>query len=452
MSMNSPRCTVCVAACFLLSVISWFATPSQAQVDGGRLPTRWDKDVSPTHPLPEYPRPQMVRKQWQNLNGPWQLGLTDSDATTPPATFDQKILVPFPYESALSGIAKASPTKQRLWYRRAFTVPASWRDDGGHVLLHFGAVNWDSAVSVNGKAMGDHKGGYDSFTYDITSALKPGDNTLTVSAWNPLRANVADAQVLGKQRPHSGGIFYTASTGIWQTVWIEPVPATYISSLTLVPDIDTNTLHVTVNTVGDTAVPVQITATDGPTTFATGLGDSGSEIDLPIVTQHLWSPDDPHLYNLHVALVGKENDHVNSYFAMRKISIGKDSKGVTRILLNNKFVFQVGALDQGFWPDGIYTAPTDAALKFDIQSTKQLGLNLLRKHAKVEPARWYYWTDHLGILVWQDMPQCFVGKNESLTDAAKKQWLVEWKGILTDLKNHPSIIVWTTFNADFRGP
>ena len=415
----------------------------------GPLTTRWDKEVSPANALPEYPRPQMTRIAWQSLNGLWDYGLTASDAVTAPAAYDGRILVPFCYESSLSGVGKPSPVTQRLWYRRSFTVPAVWRTNGQRILLHFGAVNWDSTVSVNGQPMGGHTGGYDPFDCDVTNALKPGQNELVVSAFNPIRSDVPDAQVLGKQREHPGGIFYTGATGIWQSVWLEPVPTAYVTSLQMTPDIDAQTLHVTVSmenrtTVDGPAPLVQVAASDGRTVIAKAAGRAGTEITLPITNPHLWSPTDPHLYDLKVALIknGKPIDSVGSYFAMRKISLGKDAQGRTSIFLNNRSLFQVGALDQGYWPDGIYTAPTDGALRSDIDFAKSLGFNLLRKHAKVEPERWYYWTDKLGMLVWQDMPQAF----GNLNDAAKAQWLTEWKREIAAHVNHPSIVVWTTFN------
>ena len=408
------------------------------------LSTRWDKDVSPANALPDYPRPQMTRAHWQSLNGLWDYGLTGSDSEAAPAAYDGTILVPYPYESALSGVGKASPATQRLWYRRTFTVPAAWRTNGQRVLLHFGAVNWDSTVSVNGHALGGHKGGYDPFDYDVTEALVPGANTLSVSAFNPLRSNVPDAQVAGKQRLHPRSIFYTAATGIWQSVWLEPVPAAHIASVKLTPDVDAKALHLTVSADGGGPASVKVTALDDGKPVASAAGAAGTEITLPIAAPRLWSPTDPHLYTLQVELTKnrKRVDSVGSYFAMRKVSLGKDAQGRTTILLNNQPLFEVGALDQGYWPDGVYTAPTDAALRSDIEAAKGFGFNLLRKHAKVEPERWYYWTDKLGILVWQDMPQAF----GDLNDAAKAQWLTEWKREVATHYNHPSIIVWTTFN------
>ena len=436
-------CRSSAAYVFLILLMPCVFVHSRAnawQIVRNTLPTRWDKDVSPANALPEYPRPQMARNAWQSLNGLWDYGFTGSSDTSPPPNYAGQILVPYAMESALSGVRKSTAPTQRLWYRRTFTIPNKWK--GQRVLLHFGAVNWDSTVTVNGKTMGAHRGGYDAFDYDITEALKPGVNELVVSAWNPVNSDNPTAQVLGKQRLHPGSVLYTAATGIWQSVWLEPVPTAHIDSLKITPDVDAKVLRVTVNTESD-AASVKVTATDGVKTVATASGKAGTEIALPLPSPHLWSPTDPHLYGLHVALDGKKADAVDSYFAMRKISLGKDEQGRTCILLNNKFIFQVGALDQGYWPDGIYTAPTDDALKYDIQVAKNLGYNLLRKHAKVEPDRWYYWTDKLGMLVWQDIPQAF---GDNFTDETKAQWQTELKREIVTHYNHPSIIVWTLFN------
>ncbi len=411
----------------------------------GPLATRWAKDVDPAKCLPEYPRPQLVRSDWQNLNGLWDYAVTDKSAPAP-AAYDGRLLVPFPYESQLSGVGKPSIPNQRLWMRRTIEIPDSWK--GQRVLLHFGAVNWESSIFLNGAPIGDHKGGYDAFTFDITSHLKPGANELVVGCLNPVRSDVPDAQVLGKQRLHPGGIFYTAATGIWQTVWLEPVPEAHLEGLILTPDVDGSALKLTAQREG---APAKIVATiESPTKGQPPISTtdvSGEELRVAVPNPELWSPDHPALYNLTVQLYDGDKvvDTVKSYFAMRKISLGKDDAGHTRIFLNNKFLFQMGVLDQGYWPDGIYTAPTDDALRYDLEAIKQLGFNLSRKHAKVEPDRWYYWADKLGVLVWQDMPQMF-GKNNNLSDDANKQFEVEWRREIAGLYNHPSIIVWTTFN------
>ena len=459
--MKKQNALFAMALLLCAALHSASAEEPKKTVSGGKLPTRWDKDVSPPHPLPEYPRPQMTRPDWQSLNGSWSYAIDSPPANgidlgwSVPRTYPDRILVPFCYESALSGVGKPSIPNQTLIYRKIFTAPEKWLAAGKRVLLHFGAVNWKSAVTLNGVKLGEHTGGYDAFEYDITDALKPGvnANTLLVSVQNPIAADSEIGQVLGKQRVHAGGIFYTAATGIWQSVWLEPVPAAHIARLKITPDIDAKVLRVTVNapvTINTYPAPMtaKITLRDGKKIVSETTGAANAEISLPIKNPHLWSPSDPHLYDLKITLIqnGKTTDTVDSYAAMRKISLGKDEKGRQRIFLNNKFLFQVGLLDQGYWPDGIYTAPTDEALKYDIEIAKKLNFNLLRKHAKVEPDRWYYWTDKLGMLVWQDMPQAFGGRDGALSDEAKAQWITEWKREIAAFYNHPSIIVWTTFN------
>ncbi len=417
-----------VLVCFVaVSLISWTeARAADWKPADGPLKTRWTADVSPQNALPDYPRPQMVRKDWLNLNGLWDIKLADGTKS--------KILVPYPVESALSGVMKHS---DRLTYRRTFTIPDGWR--GRNVLLHFGAVDWEATVSLNGKRLGVHRGGYDGFTYDITSALQPsGEQQLAVDVFDPTDKG---GQPRGKQVLKPMGIMYTPTTGIWQTVWLEPVAKAHIESLEIVPDIDAGTLRLTVHAPAGAIVEAE--ASDDGKVIARISGAAGSELKLAISARKLWSPDSPHLYDLHVSLSsgGKTVDEVGSYFGIRKIALGKDEHGTTRMMLNGKFVFQVGPLDQGFWPDGIYTAPTDAALRWDIETMKQLGFNTVRKHVKVEPERWYYWCDKLGLLVWQDMP---TGKNK--TDADKKQFAVELARLIEGRRNHPAIILWVVFN------
>ena len=363
------------------------ARAAEWQQAAGPLKTRWAKDVTPANALPEYPRPQLVRKDWLNLNGLWDIKLGDGP--------EVKVLVPYPIESALSGVMKHA---DRMTYRRSFDIPKGW--SGRHVLLHFGAVDWETKVSVNGKELGTHRGGYDPFSFDITAALKQeGTQDLTVEVFDPTNDG---GYPRGKQTLSPGGIMYTPSSGIWQTVWLEPVAEAHIESLQLVPDVDGGCLRLTVKGSGT----VEAIASDGGKQVATISGYAGSELKLAIPNPKLWAPGSPHLYDLRVSLKsnGKDVDVVTSYFGMRKIALGKDDKGITRPLLNGKFVFQVGPLDQGFWPDGIYTAPTDDALRFDVAEMRRLGFNCVRKHIKVEPARWYYWCDKLGLMVWQDMP------------------------------------------------
>ena len=411
----------------------WFVPAALAedwQPAAGPLKTRWAKDVSPDHVLPEYPRPQMVRKDWLNLNGLWDIKLGDGT--------ESKILVPFAIESALSGVMKHV---DRVTYRRSFEIPKGW--NGQQVLLHFGAVDWESTVFLNGKKLGVHRGGYDAFSYNITDALKgEGAQEITVEVFDPTDLG---GQPRGKQKLKPGSIMYTATTGIWQTVWLEPVPTTPIESLKIIPDVDAGCLRLTV--VGSGSVEA-VASVDGKD-IAQVTGQAGSELKLSIPNPKLWSPDSPHLYDLRVALKSgdKTVDSVTSYFGMRKIALGKDDKGVTRMMLNGKPVFQVGPLDQGFWPDGIYTAPTDEALRFDIVETKRLGFNTTRKHVKVEPDRWYYWCDKLGLLVWQDMP-CGNSYTDKPQPIDKPQFKSELVSMVKNLWNHPSIIMWVVFNEN----
>jgi beta-galactosidase/beta-glucuronidase len=415
----------------------------------GPLRTKWAAEVSPEKALPEYPRPQLARKQWLNLNGLWDLAIAPKDMPRPDA-FDQRILVPFPVESSLSGVMKSVSEKDRLWYRRTFEVPKNW--GGKLILLHFGAVDFEAAVWVNGKKVGEHRGGYDGFTCDITDAIAlKGSNELVVSAWDPTDAGT---QPRGKQvrKPHS--IWYTPTSGIWQTVWLEPVNAAYIKSLQIVPDIDNKSVRIhpqVTATLGKFSLEARIH--DGIKTVYRASITPGGSMDLPIKAPKLWSPENPHLYSLTLQLkLGSEViDQVESYFGMRKTSLGKDDHGFTRLMLNNHPYFQFGPLDQGFWPDGLYTAPTDKALRSDIEMTKRLGFNLARKHVKIEPDRWYYWCDKLGLLVWQDMPSGdkYIGtkdKDIERSPESAAEFEKELTALIEGRFNHPSIVMWVPYN------
>jgi hypothetical protein len=416
----------------------------------GPLATRWAAELDPARALPEYPRPQLVRQSWQNLNGLWDFAIRPRTAPQPDA-FPETILVPFPVESALSGVMRNVSENDRLWYRRTFEVPVHWRLQ--RVLLHFGAVDFEAVVWLNGHELGRHRGGYNPFHFDITDALQPvGPNDLVVAVWDPTDAG---RQPRGKQvRKPDRGIFYTAASGIWQTVWLEPVPVTRVNRLILAPDIDTNRLLVRTEIVGgdgDTRVELEARANGRRVARVSGL--AGEELALTIRRPRLWSPDDPFLYDLRVTLRqgGQTADTVDSYFGMRKIALGQDDRGITRIFLNNQPCFMIGLLDQGYWPDGIYTAPTDDALRYDIEVTRQLGFNLARKHVKIEPARWYYWADRLGLLVWQDMPSGdrFIGANDPdlvRTPESAAQFETELQAMIETFHNHPSIVLWVVFN------
>jgi beta-galactosidase/beta-glucuronidase len=431
---------------------------TQWQPAKGPLMTRFAADVSPDKALPEYPRPQLVREQWQNLNGLWDYAIKPR-ADAQPSAWDGKLLVPFPIESALSGVMKKVGETNHLWYHRTFERPTAWGDK--RTLLHFGAVDWQATVFLNGKQVGTHQGGYTPFTLDITDALTPtGQQDLVVQVFDPTDSA---AQPRGKQVNRPSGIWYTSVTGIWQTVWLEPVPATYIESLLIVPDIDKKRVTVTAIVRGSTegmelAGGVEPASGNNNENIPPSGGGPGFSLVFDIADPMLWTPEKPDLYKLSVVL-GKDRkvrDGVSSYFAMRKISLQKDDKGIQRLALNNKPLFQFGPLDQGWWPDGLYTAPTDEALKYDIEMTKKLGFNMARKHVKVEPDRWYYWADTLGLLVWQDMPSGFATNAGGVrrpnnapftrTPDEAKDFEGELKEMIDTLRNHPSIVMWVPFN------
>lgn len=443
----------------LLVLLCWI-TNAKAQpkweLAGGKISSPWAAQVDPSNPLPSYPRPQLYRENWKNLNGLWSYSIMQKDQNKPLA-FQGKILVPFAVESALSGVGKSVGKDSILWYQTRFSLPSAMK--GKKVLLHFGAVDWKTEVFLNGKKLGEHQGGYDPFSFDITSALnKSGVQELEVRVWDPADEG---PQPRGKQVKRPNGIWYTSVTGIWQTVWLEAVPQTYIISTRQTPDVDQQSLSVTVNTSNLQADDqIRVSAWEGTTKVSEEMVKGTSTALLKLKEPKLWSPENPFLYDLKFSIErkGKIIDEARSYFAMRKISIQPDQNGILRILLNNKFLFQYGPLDQGWWPDGLYTAPTDEALRFDIEKTKAMGFNLIRKHVKVEPARWYQYCDKLGMLVWQDMPSGDLGARwnsrpglEGGSDMERSQaseniYRTEWKAIMESLHNFPSIIVWVPFN------
>lgn len=454
--MKNNRSLLAVAFVLLSLTVSaqWKAVP-------GKIQTEWAAQVNPSLPLPEYPRPMLTRQSWTNLNGLWKYAIVPKETgENIPAAFDGDILVPFAVESSLSGVGRTVGKDSVLWYSREIEVPSSMRK--GKVLLHFGAVDWQCRVYINGTEAGSHEGGYDPFTIDITRLLKKGSRqSVAVYVWDP--SNEGE-QPTGKQvkRPH--GIWYTSVTGIWQTVWLEGVPDTYITGTVQTPDVDKGELHISVSTEGlRQGDEIKVTAWDGSAQVASQNAADGQEMVLKIPDAKLWSPASPFLYDLKISVLrkGKVIDEAGSYFGMRSISIAKDAGGIQRMMLNGHFLFQYGPLDQGWWPDGLYTAPTDEALKFDVAQTKALGFNMIRKHIKVEPARWYYYCDKLGILVWQDMPAGDIsgsvwdsrpgeisgdepGKKRSA--ASEAIYRKEWKAIMTALHNYPSIVMWIPFN------
>ena len=406
--------------------------------------TPWSETLDAANVLPEYPRPQMVRQSWLNLNGVWDLrkGVKDEDYSSTFA-YDKKILVPFPIESALSGVMEKSD-EQIYWYRRTFSLPAQMQ--GKNILLHFGAVDWETVVYVNGKQVGRHTGGYDPFYFDITAALKQGsEQEVAVYIYDNTGVQ---GQPTGKQSKNPSICWYTAVSGIWQTVWLEPVEKVYIQDVELEPCLDRKWLSLRVNAseTANVAVDAQVTDADGRV-VATGSGVPGTVFRLTFDGDvHTWSPDDPYLYDVQLTLKsdGKVTDRVTSYCGMRKIEVKKDDANLPRIYLNGEQIFQMGPLDQGWWPDGLYTPASDEALIFDVMAMKDLGFNMVRKHIKVEPARWYYWCDKMGLLVWQDLPSPNLPQGSE--DFAKANFELEVGNIIPALKNFPSVVHWVVFN------
>ncbi len=411
----------------------------------------WALKVDPQNLWPDYPRPQLVRDRWMNLNGLWDYAIIDESAELP-AQWQGKILVPFAVESSLSGVGRRLGSNEALWYRRTFKASAA----DGRMLLQFGAVDWKCEVWINGQPVGGHEGGFDRFSLDITKALMPGENEIVVKAIDPTDDA---AQPRGKQVRMPEGIWYTPVSGIWQTVWLETVPETSIAALKITPDLDKSSVRIEIAQRGG-AKPAGATieVLDGSAVVAVVSAKTGAPIEIPIPNPRTWSPDSPFLYDVKVTLP-ESGDLVTSYFGMRKISVAPDSAGYLRLQLNNKPIFMFGPLDQGWWPDGLYTAPTDEALRYDIEITKELGFNMARKHIKLEPARWYYWADKLGLMVWQDMPSGGVGSrlaknyhiggddpDAPINDAESAVFRRELKSIIDAAYNHPCIVVWVPFN------
>lgn len=428
---------------------------------GSRILTSWGEQVNVQKPHPEYPRPQLVRSNnWQNLNGLWKYAITAVGATEIPTQWEGDILVPFAVESALSGVGKEVGKDKALWYSNSITLDKAVQKN--KVLLHFGAVDWQCDVFVNKQLVGRHEGGFDPFTMDISTFLKKGTKQdIAIRVWDPTDDG---PQPRGKQVNHPNGIWYTPVTGIWQTVWLESVPQSHIVSTKQTPDLDEGNLTfealVAVSQPGD---QIKVKALDGNRVMQEQSGEPNQAFTMAIPNAESWSPSNPKLYDLEIQLLrkGKLIDQVKSYFAMRKISMQKDKDGFQRLMLNNKFTFQYGPLDQGWWPDGLHTAPSDEALKFDVVKTKEMGFNMIRKHIKVEPARWYRHCDSIGMLVWQDMPSGDLGGNnwdmqpgkisggdrdKTRSAISEQYYRKEWKAIMEVLHNFPSIVIWVPFN------
>ena len=425
---------------------------------GDKIHTRWAEEIDVNNVHPEYPRPIMERENWVNLNGLWNYAIT-SVGSSMPQNYEGEILVPFAVESALSGVGRTVGAGNELWYERSFTVPSAWK--GKRVMLNFGAVDWKCEVWVNDIKVGTHTGGFTSFSMDVTAALKnKGENVLTVCVWDPTDEGY---QPRGKQVKNPSGIWYTPVTGIWQTVWLEPVNDVHIADVRILPNIDKHTVTVeapnTAENKQSVVTSVKVFDAEGNVVAtAATLGNSPIKIEMP-ADARLWSPNDPYIYDITVELTmnGKVVDQIKSYTAMRKISTARDKNGVVRMQLNNKDLFHFGPLDQGWWPDGLYTAPTHEAMVYDIEKTKDLGFNMIRKHIKVEPATWYTACDRLGVLVWQDMPSgdhspqwqnrnYFNGTELIRSEESEANYRKEWKEIIDLLYSYPSIVMWVPFN------
>ena len=444
----------------VLSAATFFVT-SLAQdwkPAGDKIKTPWASKVDPSAPLPEYPRPQMMRDIWQNLNGLWNYAILPKGANAP-EKFDGKILVPFAIESSLSGVQKTVGEENELWYQRSFAVPAAWK--GKRIILNFGAVDWKADVWLNNIKIGSHQGGFSPFSIDITSFLtKDKAQDLVVKVWDPTDASF---QPRGKQVKKPEGIFYTSVTGIWQTVWIEPVEQAYVAQLKTVPNIDGGNVSVLAVTSGSSSTDIiEVKVLDQGKVIGAGKAANGQEVVVAVPNAKLWSPESPFLYDMEVCIIrnGITTDKLKSYVGMRKISTKVDANGIHRMQLNNKNYFQFGPLDQGWWPDGLYTAPTDEALLFDIKKTKDFGFNMIRKHVKVEPARWYYHCDKEGILVWQDMPSgdafqpwlqrsYFNIPELKRTKESEDNYFQEWKEIMDLTYSNPSVVVRVPFNESW---
>ena len=451
---------------------------------GNNIKTEWASKIDPSNPLPEYPRPQMVRKNWVNLNGLWNYAVTEASAES--FKSEGRILVPYAVESSLSGVGRRITKNDALWYERSFSIPKDWK--GKNVLLHFGAVDWQAEVYVNDQQVGEHRGGYDPFSFDITPYLKKsGKQTVKVKVQD---ATDNGFQPRGKQCIINTGIWYTPVSGIWQTVWLEPVAPAHIENYYVVSDVDKSTMTIEVDASTSEGDVVKVAVLEGGQGYSAENPSSkviaearvqNGKAEIKIDNMKTWSPDSPYLYGVRLTVTrdGKVVDTVEGYTAMRKISIVKDKSlnAYHRMALNNDPLFQFGPLDQGWWPDGLYTAPTDEALKFDVVKTKELGFNMIRKHIKVEPARWYYWCDVYGMLVWQDMPciadhsrKQFPARDKEVVEVSAAKWshdsflggtycdiplewksnfYREWTNIINAFKNFQCIVVWVPFNESW---
>ena len=430
---------------------------------GDRIKTEWGKNLNYKKVWQEYPRPQLQREEWMNLNGPWKYAIRDANDLIDDQ-FDGLILVPFPIESSLSGVMKNLTATQAIYYERSIKIPDTWKDK--NVLLNFGAVDWKCEVFVNRAKVGEHTGGYSYFYFDITKYLKGAKNIITLKVTDTTDTtdlNLGKYQAVGKQTLNQSRIWHTPSSGIWQTVWLEPVSAHFIDKVEVNNDYDNKKIKINFKVPKNLKLSVGYIVEYNNKDIAFGFGISNEEITINITDNFKpWSPSEPNLYKIIGELIGFSGeylDKITTYTAVRKVESKKDINGTLRIFLNNKPLFNLGPLDQGYWPDGLYTPPSEEAMLFDIQTMKNLGFNTLRKYVKTESFRYYYNCDKLGMLVWQDMPSGNVnlseewdetimdgGKDTERTQFSKENYKKEWEEIIDNLKFFQSIIIWTPFN------
>ena len=424
---------------------------------GNKIKTKWGKNLDPKKVWNEYPRPQLERKDWLNLNGFWFYSITDINSKKP-EKFDGKILVPFCVESSLSGVMKSLNEKQILWYFKEFEIPKEWKDK--NIIIHFNAVDWKCELFINDIKVGEHFGGYSEFHFDITKYLKEGMNSIVLKVFDPSDKGY---QPIGKQCLDPKVIWYTSVSGIWQTVWIEPVNDLYIKNIEINNDYDNKEIKLNCKVNHNEKLPLEMSLIYKEKEIMKLKGLSNENIIFKIPEQNFypWSPNEPNIYKIKANLFDKANkliDSILSYTTIRKIEQRKDENGYYRIYLNNKPIFNMGTLDQGYWPDGLYTPPSEEAMIYDINKLKELGFNTIRKHVKVEPYRYYYYCDIIGILIWQDMPSgdrqenkwehhyLNAGEDAKRSEESKNNYYKEWAEIIDNLKFFQCIIIWIPFN------
>ena len=436
--------------CLMNSLENWHPV-------GTRIKTKWGNNLKPENVWQEYPRPQLERKDWLNLNGIWHYSITDIDSKKP-EKFDQNILVPFCLESSLSGVMKPLNETQILWYYKEFEIPKKWKDK--NIIIHFNAVDWKSELYINDDKIGEHYGGYSEFNFDITKNLKTGKNKLILKVWDPSDTGY---QPIGKQCLDPKVIWYTSISGIWQTVWLEPVNKQYIKKLEINNNYDNKEIKINCLLNTEEKLPLEMSLIYKEKEILKQKGISNTEIALKISEEnfHPWSPTEPNLYIIKIEIFDESNkliDSILSYTTIRKIEQRKDENGYYRIYLNNKPIFNMGTLDQGYWPDGLYTPPSEEAMIYDINKLKELGFNTIRKHVKIEPYRYYYHCDKIGMLIWQDMPSgdrkpnsweyhhLNTGDDVKRSEESKNNYYNEWSEIIDNLKFFQCIIIWIPFN------